>query len=173
MIKNLKQYQVTKEQAGKFKETLIQLEKKKSKMDIDLYSIQSSALQSQYNELLKEMEIYDSLKSKQLKVLSIESLDEIYKVLIQARIALGWTQKELAEKLDLKEQQIQRYEATDYQTASWLRILEICDVLDIKIRFEKIILSKPNFTLPCSLNEEAISENQKRLSIRKSFFQIC
>ena len=53
--------------------------------------------------------------------------------MIQARIARGLTQKELAQKLGLKEQQIQRYEASSYAKASLARINQIIDVLDIKI----------------------------------------
>ncbi|MFQ5652267.1 MAG: helix-turn-helix transcriptional regulator [bacterium] len=54
-------------------------------------------------------------------------------MLIQARIARGLTQKELAQKLGLKEQQIQRYEANDYAKASLARLNQIIDVLKVKI----------------------------------------
>ena len=45
---------------------------------------------------------------------------------------MGLSQKDLAEKLGLKEQQIQRYEATDYESASLSRLLEISDALGLK-----------------------------------------
>ena len=52
---------------------------------------------------------------------------------IKARIAQGLSQKDLAERLKLKEQQIQRYEATDYASASLNRIKEVVTALGIDI----------------------------------------
>lgn len=40
----------------------------------------------------------------------------------QGRIAAGLSQKELSERLGLKERQIQRYEATDYASANLTRV---------------------------------------------------
>ncbi len=61
--------------------------------------------------------------------------------LIRARIALGLTQKQLAERVGLKEQQIQRYEDTDYASASFSRLKEIIEALGLDIE-EKIFLPK-------------------------------
>ena len=49
--------------------------------------------------------------------------------LIKARIARGLSQKDLADRIGLKEQQIQRYEATDYASASLARIKEVVSAL--------------------------------------------
>lgn len=49
--------------------------------------------------------------------------------LIDERKKLGLTQKELAERLGIKEQQIQRYEATRYQSASLKRIVEVAEAM--------------------------------------------
>jgi HTH-type transcriptional regulator/antitoxin HigA len=54
-------------------------------------------------------------------------------VLIQACIAAGMSQTELAERLDLKEPQIQRYEATDYGSASLPRVCEVARSLGLKV----------------------------------------
>ena len=54
---------------------------------------------------------------------------ELPSVLIKARIAQGLSQKDLAERLGLQEQQIQRYEATDYASASLTRIKEVVSAL--------------------------------------------
>ena len=50
------------------------------------------------------------------------------------RIAAGLSQEELAVKLGLKPQQIQRYEATEYQAASFERVQEIMRVLGVRLR---------------------------------------
>jgi HTH-type transcriptional regulator / antitoxin HipB len=43
------------------------------------------------------------------------------------------TQKELAEKIGVHEQQIQRYEANDYQAVGFERLQEVMSALDLKI----------------------------------------
>jgi transcriptional regulator with XRE-family HTH domain len=61
--------------------------------------------------------------------------------MIRARIALGLTQKQLAERVGLKEQQIQRYEENDYASASFSRLKEIIKALGLDIE-QKIFLPK-------------------------------
>ncbi len=54
-------------------------------------------------------------------------------LLIQARIAQGLTQHQLASKLKLKEQQIQRYESEVYASANIRRLAEIADILNLEV----------------------------------------
>jgi len=49
--------------------------------------------------------------------------------LIRARIASGLTHKDLAKRLGMAEQQIQQYEAKDYESVSLARIAEIAKAL--------------------------------------------
>lgn len=56
-------------------------------------------------------------------------VERLPEMLIQERIRLGLTQKQLAEMVGIKEQQIQRYEATLYQSASLRRIREVSTAL--------------------------------------------
>ena len=55
---------------------------------------------------------------------------------VEARIVAGLSQNDLAERLDLQEQQIQRYEATDYCSASLTRLKEIAKALGMNIAGE-------------------------------------
>jgi len=66
-------------------------------------------------------------------------LADLPEALIRARIAAGLTQKELAARLGLKEQQIQRYEATRYAGVSLDRVQAVAEALGVKIR-ERVIL---------------------------------
>ena len=50
-----------------------------------------------------------------------------------ARIARGWTQRRLAEELGIAEQQVQRYEATGYSSASLARFADIAEALGVTI----------------------------------------
>jgi transcriptional regulator with XRE-family HTH domain/Zn-dependent peptidase ImmA (M78 family) len=91
-------------------------------------------MESQLADLQAELAEYDRLKSADLSVISINSFDELADGLIKARIASGLSQKALAERLGLKEQQIQRYEAERYASASYQRLREIADALGVRIR---------------------------------------
>ena len=128
MIKNERQYRITKAQAEKFEQALEKL-RPQVKEDSQSYSlleqVQIDALQSQLEDLHAEMKEYETLKRGHPEIPEIDMLTEIPRVLIQARVAAGLTQKELAEMLGLREQQIQRYEATEYASASYSRITEI------------------------------------------------
>lgn len=55
-------------------------------------------------------------------------------MLIKGRIAAGLTQRQLADRLGLKEQQMQRYEATDYASASLARVSEVIAALGIEVK---------------------------------------
>ncbi len=59
--------------------------------------------------------------------------------MIRARIARGLTQKDLAKRLGIKEQQIQRYEETDYASASMARVNQVIKALDIEVKEEVIL----------------------------------
>ena len=61
------------------------------------------------------------------------------KRLRRMRTERGLTQKELATRLGLKEQQIQRYEATRYAGVSLERVQAVAEALGVKIH-ERVIL---------------------------------
>ena len=67
--------------------------------------------------------------SKQIPVFINGLLESLPEMLIEERMRLGFTQKQLAEKIGIKEQQIQRYEASRYQSASLRRLQEIAKAL--------------------------------------------
>jgi transcriptional regulator with XRE-family HTH domain/dephospho-CoA kinase len=67
--------------------------------------------------------------------------------MIQARIASGMSQEDLAQRLGVKPQQIQRYEATDYMAASLARVSEVVQALGIQVH-EDVLLPGSEFTLP-------------------------
>ena len=46
----------------------------------------------------------------------------------------NWTQKELAKKLAVAEQQVQRYEATQYKGVSVERLQAVADALKLHVR---------------------------------------
>jgi ribosome-binding protein aMBF1 (putative translation factor) len=85
----------------------------------------------------------EELKSGRVAVFQIESFNELPTALIKARIALGMTQKELAEKIDTQEQQIQRYEANHYHAISFDRLMKIVGALGISFKHSVEIELEP------------------------------
>ena len=140
MIKNDRQYRITKVAAAKFEEALRQFDSGSATTEPDVHPLiakaQRDAIKSQLDELRSQLSEYEGLVSGKAGVVELGSLKDLPQALVQARISAGLSQKDLAEKLGLKEQQIQRYEATDYHQASLSRLFEIADSLNIKIREE-------------------------------------
>ena len=135
MIKNERQYRITKAQAEKFEKAIQEMTRSpKGEVGAVLRKAQREAMKSQLGDLHHDLEEYETLRSGHRKVVALGSLEELPKTLIQARIAAGLSQEGLAAKLGLNPQQIQRYEATDYHSASLERVNEIVRVLGVKLR---------------------------------------
>lgn len=135
MITNEVQYRSTKTHLARFDEAIANLEATSpTGRDRKLRDVQLAALRSQAEDLRAELHEYDELRSGHVTTIEAGSLADLAGALIKARIARGWTQRDLADKLDIAEQQIQRYEATNYSSASLARLCDIADALHITIR---------------------------------------
>lgn len=136
MIKNERQYRITRAQSERFYKALYDLDHQKSDAEPEdplFTKAKRDALESQLTDLQTELREYESLISGNFDFDRLNSLWELPKVLVQARIARGMSQSQLANRLGLKEQQIQRYEATNYASASLSRINEIASVLCLHV----------------------------------------
>jgi ribosome-binding protein aMBF1 (putative translation factor) len=140
MIKTERQYQITKAQAEKFEVALKQADAR-TYPDPLLAQLERDALRSQFEELRDELSEYDQLRSGSVREIVVDAVDQLPHALIKARIASGLSQKDLADRLGLKEQQIQRYEATDYSTAGLGRIGEVVKALGSAIQMKVTVPS--------------------------------
>src|SRR5262245_16920123 len=122
MITNERQYQITKAQAAKFRAALDAPDTKTCALHPRARKALREAAQSQLDDLLAELADYERLRSGQATSITVESITELPAALIRARIMRNWTQKDLADRLSLAEQQIQRYEATQYKGVSVERL---------------------------------------------------
>lgn len=148
MINNERQYRITRAEADRFREALAKLDSDSGKRrDVHprLLQAEREAMESQLQDLLDEMSEYEFLRSGAAPVIEIASFEDLPDGLIKARIALGLSQKALAERLELKEQQIQRYESERYASASLQRMQQIARALGVGIRKE-ILLPFPATT---------------------------
>jgi len=144
MITNERQYKISKVQADKFKSAIDNCNVEKSianGVHPILAEAQIEQFRSEHENILKQIEEYERLVSGDETDFEAKSLQELPLVLIKARIARNWTQKKLAEALGLKEQQIQRYEADFYRSASFKTLERIANALDLKLSKESMLYS--------------------------------
>jgi HTH-type transcriptional regulator/antitoxin HipB len=133
VIKNEKQYRITKAQIRRFQDALDGLagQARPSNITPRLWEAQRQAALSQMGDLQEQVEAYEQLHIGHSKEVVLEAIEDLPKVLIRARIAAGMTQEGLARRLGVKPQQVQRYEATDYRSASFARILKVVQALGL------------------------------------------
>jgi transcriptional regulator with XRE-family HTH domain len=146
MIKNERQYRITKSQADKFADAIRRVEKAPSSANPLVIKASREALESQLADLYSEIEEYERLLTGDVHLVEVESFQELPAALIRARIAAGLSQKDLGERLDMKEQQIQRYEATDYAGASFSTLSSIVGALGVSMR-EDILVPTEHLTV--------------------------
>lgn len=132
MIYSDRQYQITRTELAKLEAALAESAASKGAEEWVLRA-QRDALQSQIEELQAEIAEYDMLKLGKVSFAETCSLAELPRVLVRARIARGLSQTDLATRLNMKPQQVQRYEATNYMSASLARLIEVADALKVKI----------------------------------------
>ena len=146
MIQNERQYKVTKRQIAKLEGALAASQKLSEKLEPRIYEAMMAGIQGEIEKLEHQLQEFELLRSA--VVLQLASAADLPKILIQARVARGYTQKELADKLHVKPQQIQKYEQTAYRSASLKRIIEVMKLLEIdfgaNIRLEDDDMSPDN-----------------------------
>jgi len=147
MITNERQYKITRTEAEKFRQAIAEM--KTGPVERDgihprLIQAEREALESQLIDLDTEIAEYEQLKAATAPVISVDSFDNLAEGLIKARISAGISQKELADRLGLKEQQVQRYEAERYASASYQRMCDISSAIGVRIRNEILLPVVPN-----------------------------
>ncbi|WP_294300977.1 XRE family transcriptional regulator [uncultured Sphingomonas sp.] len=133
MITNEKQYRASRASIDKFKSSLDAIGASDAGLPPELIRAQVSAISNQIVELEEDVRFYEDLRAGKVSTFAAESLHDLPDILIQARIARGMSQRDLADFLGLKEQQVQRYEAERYRAASLDRLIEIADALSVRI----------------------------------------
>jgi HTH-type transcriptional regulator/antitoxin HigA len=131
MILNQRQYRVTKAQMKRLQKNLELSKEKRDEMDERIFNSMIAGIKSQISELKDQIKEYEKIQNAKALTYSLENL---HSVLIQARVARGWTQKKLAKKLNVDAQQIQRYEKSNYSSVSLERAIDIFKALDINLK---------------------------------------
>jgi len=174
MITNERQYRITKAQIEKFKTAIsafgIKAAKKQMKSKV-LAKAELEALRSEYEKLSSQLHEYETLKSGTVEVLKASTLEDLPSILIRARIAKGFSQRQLAEAIGLKEQQIQRYEAEEYASANLQRLAEVARALSLNISEIAEFRTKPQPTLNADENDLAWDQFPIKEMYRRNWFE--
>lgn len=166
MITNERQLQISRAQAERFRASLRALERS-SLQSTELHPVmkkaQIDAVRSQLETLLSEIHEYEQLRSGSVTTIELDSLAKLPEGLIRARIAAGLTQRDVAERIGLREQQIQRYEATRYSGVSFDRIVDVADAIGIAVSKRLNLL---NIKSP-----EAVIKRLRSIGLDESFIR--
>jgi HTH-type transcriptional regulator/antitoxin HigA len=146
MITNERQYKITKAQARKFLEAI-------NAYDIEtvinegthpkIAQAQLDQMKSEYEVFIDQLNAYDELASGEFKYFGEIMFEELPTVLIKARIARNWTQKELAERLNIKQQQVQRYESELYSSCKFSTLVKTAKILGLVIKENAVLADSP------------------------------
>lgn len=135
MITNDWQYRISRAQLKKLRDAAGAFDSQKTAEHLKshvLAKAELDALMSEIDHLEAQIKEYEKLKSGSVKRLKAPSLEKLPTFLIKARIAKGWSQRQLANALGVKEQQIQRYESSNYASVSLRRLVQVANALGFK-----------------------------------------
>jgi ribosome-binding protein aMBF1 (putative translation factor) len=132
VIGNEREYRITKSELRKFEQAAAEYTPS-SGVDPRMKEVMKDALESLAETLREEIQRYEDLRDGRVRQRELDGLTDLPTALIEARIAAGLTQRGLAERLGLKEQQIQRWESDRYSGVGLRRIQEVIDALGMGI----------------------------------------
>jgi DNA-binding Xre family transcriptional regulator len=132
MIKNEKQYNITRKKLQEFNESILKKQSSPTPLPAKERLILVS-LQLMQEQFVNEIEAYERLRSNRDDFLEERRIDELPDLLIEFKIHSRMTQKEFSQKVGMKEQQLQRYEAENFQGISFKNLLKILHAIGLEV----------------------------------------
>jgi ribosome-binding protein aMBF1 (putative translation factor) len=142
MIKHNRQYASSKEWIVRFEQSIAEIRASSGpadRLDDEKRELLARSQEGLRDRLRAEVAEYEALRSGAVNRLSVDSLGSLAEALVKARIAAGLTQRELADRLGISEAEIERDEATDYESATLARVADIAAALDLRITAEIVL----------------------------------
>jgi HTH-type transcriptional regulator/antitoxin HigA len=123
----------------------------------DVSSARQETLKAELQRLQAEVAAYEKLRGNDVNSESEIEVDDLGLLPIIGRIARRLSQRQLAERLDIKEQQVQRYESERYAGIGLARYQKTLDALGIELH--------PRLTSSWQFHEPEAEKNVFRLTL--------
>jgi ribosome-binding protein aMBF1 (putative translation factor) len=136
VITNERQHRIAKAELRSFEDAIDAQQANPPSEGVDprVHEAMGASLRSEADELRDQIKRYEDLRDGRVSKRELEGLRDLPIALIEARIAAGLTQKALAARLGLKEQQIQRWEANLYSGVGVERLQDVADAMGMSVR---------------------------------------
>ncbi|MCZ2224837.1 MAG: hypothetical protein LC122_14540 [Chitinophagales bacterium] len=134
MIKNEKQYRISKNKLSELNDKLTVLESNTKKTLSQ--NVVIASMQNIKDELEAEIKSYEKLKTTKQIQLKEASIEQLPQLITEYKIVNHLSNKEFSKQLELKEQQLQRYEATGFKTVSFDRLISFLEKINLKIKIK-------------------------------------
>jgi excisionase family DNA binding protein len=136
MISNERQFRIAGTQMRRFEQALA------AHSDADrggevaarIFRAIRDAIASERDELRAQLNRYEAVRSGRISRREFGSFRALPVALIEGRIAAQMSQRDLAKRLGIPEQQIQRWEANDYFGVGLERLQEVAEATGLKFR---------------------------------------
>lgn len=134
MIRNENEYQEAVRRLREERERLAEHRKRLAETGLAAAEVKRALdpLRSFHEQFAEEVESYERLKRGEFG--ELRNLHGLGTMLVGLRIALGLTQRELAERLGVHESQVSRDERNEYHAVTVERASRILDVLGVELR---------------------------------------
>jgi hypothetical protein len=132
MIKNEKQYKITKKKLLGIYDDIKHIHDAHDPIPAQKRLILVSLMVMQ-EQMESEMAEYELIKANKARILASRSISELPSLITEFKIASGMTQKEFSKKIGMKEQQLQRYEAENFQGISFKNLIKILNAMGLDI----------------------------------------
>ncbi len=136
MITSRKEYWRRKRQLARLRAWLKQSGRLAGNLEIEDFDDRLKEVVQYIETTDKEIEHFERIRTSSFDSTNLSSLAHLKEVpedLIKARVALGWTQSKLADKLGIKRQQLARYEKTLYSSIRFCELERIVSLLTLEI----------------------------------------
>ncbi|RJL18880.1 XRE family transcriptional regulator [Paracoccus siganidrum] len=148
MIYSEKQYGISVAELAKLKGALARSEGKDFGQGW-IRNVEIEGLRSVISDLEADISYYDLLNSGQVTFSKSFSLETLPSAMIQARIAAGMSQGDLAAALGIKPHLLRQYEDTGYLGVPLSRMIEICRVLNVHVSVSFELGQGPHSAVHC------------------------
>jgi HTH-type transcriptional regulator / antitoxin HipB len=147
MIKNEKQYRISKRKAGELAEAIERINNDPNEDPITKEVLTTSLIMAK-QDIEKEILAYEKLKKDTIGKLKERLFSDLPSLLTEYKIKSGLTQKEFAAQLGIKEQQLQRYEADNFRSVTFKNLLRFLEAVGLEVTIKETPMTRTNKNNP-------------------------